>query len=161
MTQPRDGRHDFDFLFGSWIGHQRRLRERLNNCTEWEEFESTTEARPILDGIGNIDEVTMFRETGTFKGFTLRTYDPATQEWYIYWATGLGGPVGTPMIGRFDGSGRGEFYAYEPIADKGHIYTRFIWTVHSPDSCRWEQAFSPDGGKTWETNWTMDFTRPT
>ena len=156
----RDGRHDFDFFFGNWNGQQRRLRERLNNCTEWEEFTSTTIAQPILDGIGNIDEVTMYRESGKSKGFTLRTYDPETQEWYIYWATSLGGFLGTPQVGKFDGNGRGEFYDFVPFAG-GHVYCRFIWTVTGAETCRWEQAFSADGGTTWETNWTMDFTRPT
>ena len=154
-----DGRADFDFILGKWNGHQRRLRERLNQCTEWEEFESTTEARSILDGMGDVDEVTMYRESGVFKGFTVRMYHPDTGEWYIYWGTGLGGPLGEPMIGRFDEHGRGEFYDFE-VFNGQHIYSRFIWTVNSPDSCRWEQAFSADGGQTWETNWTMDFTRP-
>ena len=157
----RDGQHDFDFFFGKWNGHQRRLRERLVGCTEWEEFDSTTDARPILDGIGNVDEVVMQRESGVFRGFTVRMYDPATQEWRIYWGTGAGGALGAPMIGRFDENGRGEFYDFEPFADKGHIFSRFIWTVTGADTCRWEQAFSADGGSTWETNWTMDFTRPT
>ena len=64
------------------------------------------------------------------------------------------------MVGRFDGNGRGEFYDFEPFAGQ-HIFSRFIWTVTGADTCRWEQAFSADAGKTWETNWTMDFTRPT
>lgn len=156
----RDGQHDFDFFFGNWNGHQRRLRERLVGCTEWEEFESTTEARPILGGIGNVDEVTMQRESGIFRGFTVRLYNAETQEWSIYWATEQVTPLGTPQVGRFDGNGRGEFYDFVPFAG-GHVYCRFIWTVTGADTCRWEQAFSADGGTTWETNWTMDFTRPT
>lgn len=154
----RDGSHDFDFILGKWNGHQRRLRERLNNCTDWEEFESTTEAWPVLDGVGNVDEVTMFRESGVSKGLSVRMYQPDTGEWYIYWGSSVGGPLGMPMIGRFDENGRGEFYDFE-VFNGNHIYSRFIWKVNSPDSCRWEQAFSADGGKTWETNWTMDFTR--
>ncbi len=155
----RDGQHDFDFFFGQWNGQQRRLRERLVGCTEWEEFTSTTEARPILGGIGHIDEVTMQRESGVVKGFTLRMYNPETQEWNIYWATNLGGVLDIPMVGRFDGNGHGEFYDHELFAGQ-HIFCRFLWTVIDAEHCRWEQAFSPDGGKTWETNWTMDFTRP-
>ena len=77
----------FDFFFGKWNGHQRRLRERLIGCTDWEEFESTTDARLILDGIGNVDEVTMQRESGACRGFTVRLYNTETQEWSLYWAT--------------------------------------------------------------------------
>jgi hypothetical protein len=61
------------------------------------------------------------------------------------------------MVGRFDGAG-GVFYAQE-LFEGRHIFSRFIWTVRPPSSCRWEQAYSADGGTTWETNWTMDFTR--
>jgi hypothetical protein len=153
----RDGRTDFDFFFGRWKGHQRRLRERLTQCTDWEEFESTTEARPILGGLGNIDEVTMERESGVLRGFTLRLFDPTSQEWSIYWASDLGSILGAPMVGKFE-DGIGEFYDFEVFADK-HIFSRFIWTVITADACRWEQAFSDDGGKTWETNWIADFTR--
>ena len=36
------------------------------------------------------------------------------------------------------------------------ILVRFTWTHSGGSSCRWEQAFSPDEGKTWEVNWTME-----
>ena len=155
----QDGRADFDFLFGKWNGHQRRLRERLNHCTEWEEFESTLVARPILGGLGNIDEVTMHRESGVAQGFTLRLYDTTTQEWSLYWASGGSSSIVPPTIGKFV-NGIGEFYDHELIAGK-HIFVRYLWTVISPDACHWEQAFSEDGGKTWETNWINEFTRQT
>lgn len=161
MTQPktRDGRHDFDFLIGSWKGKQRRLKERLKGSTEWEEFESTSTFRHILDGIGNVDEVTMERDGGKMLGFTLRLYDPSTGQWYIYWATGAGGHLDLPMVGGFDENGRGIFYAHEPFQGR-YVYVRFLWSYNpADDTARWEQAFSDDGGATWETNWTMDFTR--
>lgn len=155
--KQRDGRADFDFLIGSWTGHNRRLRERLAGCTEWEEFEGVSVARKVLGGAGNIDEVTFHRESGVQEGLTLRLYDPEAQEWSIYWASSTTSNLFPPMIGKFE-NGRGEFYAHETHAGK-HIYSRFIWTVINENACRWEQAFSPDGGKTWETNWTADFTR--
>ena len=31
--------------------------------------------------------------------------------------------------------------------------------MDTPASAHWEQAFSPDGGKTWEVNWVMEFSR--
>ncbi len=45
---------------------------------------------------------------------------------------------------------------YDP---QTHLWSRFLWLYIKPNSCRWEQAFSADGGKTWETNWIMDFQR--
>ncbi len=158
MQQEHDGRNDFDFFVGKWKGQNRRLRERLNNCHDWEEFEGHSVMHKILDGLGNFDEVTFHREAGIVKGATLRLYNPDTCEWAIYWASSSGANnLFPPMIGKFEGN-RGVFYAFEPIQGR-HIYTRFLWTVHHADACRWEQAFSVDGGQTWETNWETEFTR--
>ncbi|MEP7286525.1 MAG: DUF1579 domain-containing protein [Chloroflexota bacterium] len=153
----QDGRADFDFLMGDWKGYNRRLRERLKGSTEWEEFDSEVTVRPILGGLGNFDEVVFNRSTGQGHGATLRLFDIETQQWRIYWADGSHGILDVPMIGTFE-NGRGEFFAQEMFEGKP-IFNRFIWTYSSENACHWEQAFSPDGGKTWETNWTMDFTR--
>lgn len=152
-----DGLVDFDFLMGSWKTHNRRLRERLAGSTSWEEFEGRVTARKILGGLGNCDEVVMQRESGTMEGMTLRFYDAKSGEWNLHWADSVRGMTFPPQVGKFQ-NGRGEFYAFETHADK-HIFSRFIWSDITENSCRWEQAFSEDGGKTWETNWTMAFTR--
>ena len=153
-----DGRGDFDFLFGAWAVRNRRLAERLKGCTEWEEFPGTCRARPILAGLGNMDEFTLERPSGQVLAVTLRLYDRGSGEWSIYWAASAGrGRFDVPVVGRFDGP-RGEFYAQEAFEGR-HIFSRFIWTVQGPEACRWEQAYSADGGRSWETNWTMDFTR--
>jgi hypothetical protein len=154
----RDGSHDFDFLFGSWRVHNRRLVERLRGSTEWEEFPSTCHARPILGGLGNMDEFALERRSGRVLAITVRLYDPVSDEWSIYWSASPGrGRFDVPMVGRFD-EGRGEFYSQE-VFEGRHIFSRFIWTVQGADSCRWEQAYSADGARTWETNWTMEFIR--
>ncbi len=165
MKQPitnesgeRDGRRGFDFLLGTWKIQHRRLKERLKGCTEWEEFEGTSEVRSILGGLGNMDELMMDRASGHVQAVTVRLYNPTTCEWSIYWtASSRPGRMDVPMVGKFDGP-RGEFYSQE-VFEGRHIFNRFIWNVDSSDSCRWEQAFSADCGKTWETNWTMKFTR--
>jgi hypothetical protein len=158
QVQIQDGRADFDFLIGSWDGHQRRLRARLKGSTEWEEFSSTVTARKILGGLGNFDEVIMYRKSGPMRGATLRLFDVATQTWRIYWAAdNMPGILDVPMIGSFK-DGRGVFHAQEIFEGKP-IFSRYLWSVIDADHCRWEQAFSPDGGQTWETNWTLDFTR--
>ncbi len=154
----RDGRADFDFLHGSWEVRNRRLRTRLNGSTDWEEFPSRCQTRPILGGLGNLDQFDIDAPTGRVQAVTLRLYAPANQEWSIYWAsTARPGRFDVPMVGGFDGS-TGRFHAQE-VFEGRHILSRFIWTVQSPDRCRWEQAYSIDGGNDWETNWTMDFTR--
>jgi len=157
-STKQDGRADFDFFIGRWKVHHRRLRERLRGSNEWEEFEGTTVALKVLGGLGNFDEGLMERESGLVRGMTVRLFDPKTQQWSLYWADSVNGwNWHLPQIGEFK-DGRGEFYAHEAYGGK-HILSRFIWSEITPTSCRWEQAFSPDGGRTWETNWMMDFVR--
>ena len=155
--QAHDGRADSDFLIGSWKGHNRRLKERLKGCNEWEEFGSSLTVRKVLGGAGNMDEATMHRESGAPHGLTLRLYDPQARQWRIYWASNLTAALDVPVVGSFK-DGRGEFHDQELFEGRA-IFCRFVWIVVSQNSCRWEQAFSEDGGKTWETNWTMDYTR--
>ncbi len=157
QIQVHDGTADFDFLIGTWTGRNRRLRERLKGSTSWEEFESTLTVRKILNGAANIDEVTMHKETGPAYGFTLRLYDPKAQQWSLFWANGTNAVITPPEVGSFK-DGRGEFHAQE-LFEGRMIFSRYIWCDITETSCRWEQAFSEDGGSTWETNWTMDFTR--
>ncbi|MET0555021.1 MAG: NIPSNAP family protein [Vicinamibacteria bacterium] len=149
-----DGRHDFDFWMGTWRIHNRRLRARLSGSTEWDEFEARGQTWPMLNGLGNRDE---FR-TGfwpDFLGMTFRFFDPATRTWSIYWADSRHGTLEPPVVGRFEGD-VGTFYG-EDVFEGRPIRVRFIWT--RGETPRWEQAFSTDGGGTWETNWTMDMTR--
>lgn len=153
----QDGRADFDFFIGTWKGHNRRLRERLKGSTDWEEFEGMSVARSALDGLANTDEVSFDRASGRLEGLTVRLFDPASQEWSIYWASSIQTVLDVPMVGRFK-NGRGEFFAHETFEGK-HIFSRFIWSEITETSCRWEQAFSADGGVTWETNWITDFER--
>jgi hypothetical protein len=105
-----------------------------------------------------MDEFKLERGSGRVLAITVRLYDPVSGEWSIYWSASPGrGRFDVPMVGRFEGA-RGEFYSQEVFQDR-HIFNRFIWTVRGPDACRWEQAYSADGGRSWETNWTMEFTR--
>ncbi|HEU5367062.1 MAG TPA: hypothetical protein VFU69_01305 [Ktedonobacterales bacterium] len=157
IQQEQDGRADFDFFIGTWKVHNRRLRERLKRSTSWEEFPGTTVARKILGGLGNIEEFTMERASGPGKGMTMRFFDPGSQQWNIYLADSVNGFDPHPAIGEFK-DGRGEFYSHEPFEGK-HIFCRVIWSEITPTSCHWEQAFSADGGQTWETNWITDFER--
>src|SRR5262245_26835251 len=110
-TTERDGRADFDFFVGDWIGHHWRLRERLKGSNSWEEFDSTTVARRLLGGLGNLDEITLQRESGPTRGLTVRLFDPSARVWRLYWTTsGAAGPLDVPMVGAFR-NGRGESYA--------------------------------------------------
>jgi len=157
MQTENDGRNDFDFLIGTWKVQHRSLKQRLKGSTEWLEFYGDTVCRKILNGLGNLDENIIQRNTGPVHAMTLRLFNPASREWSIYWSTDLTGTLDVPMVGGFK-DGRGEFYSQE-VFESQHIYSRFIWSKITVTSCQWEQAFSIDGGKTWETNWIMEFER--
>lgn len=153
----RASKHDFDFLFGSWKIHNRYLNGRLRQSTEWLEFDARSEVRPLLDGFGHLDCYSTVRDGQPFEGITLRLFDPATGEWLIHWADSRRAHrLLPPMVGRFTGD-VGEFFGDETVDGKD-VLCRFLWT-RAAGLPRWEQAFSDDGGTTWETNWIMTFTR--
>ncbi len=157
MQIEKDGRNDFDFLIGTWKVHHRRLRERLKGSTDWEKFEGEMVDRKILNGLGNMDEGTLYRKTGPIHAISLRVFNLISREWSIYWSTDQIGALDVPMIGKFKDS-IGKFYSQE-VFEGRHIYNRFIWSKITSTSCQWEQAHSEDGSKTRETNWIMEFER--
>ncbi len=153
-----DGQHDFDFLFGRWTVHCRRLLQPLSGSKQWIEFDGVNTVHPVWDGKANMDEFEAETSSGHLAGMTIRTYNAKSHQWSIYWSSQANGTIDFPsMVGEFK-NGSGQFYDSETYNGKG-IFVRFVWTVNSPDSCRWEQAFSADGGKTWETNFIWDLTR--
>jgi hypothetical protein len=153
------GLHDFDFLMGEWRVRHHRLKERLANCHEWVDFDGTSKASKILGGFGNIDENVLDLPGDAYRGFTVRTYDPKTAQWAIWWIDSRDpfAKLDPPVKGRFV-NGVGTFYADDTFKGKP-IRVRFVWSRITPTSAHWEQAFSPDGGKTWEVNWSNDFER--
>jgi hypothetical protein len=151
------GANDFDFLIGNWSVHHRRLNRRLAGDTTWIEFTGPATARKILGGLGNFDEIDIALPSGPYKGATLRLFNPATQLWSIHWMESRNPALDPPMIGKFE-NGLGLFYG-DDVFEGRPIRLRFIWTPMTATECRWEQAFSDDGGREWETNWTMAFTR--
>lgn len=149
--------HDFDFWIGRWNVRNERLKERLRGCTEWETFDAPAEARQLPGGIGNIDSIDFHAWRPGFVGMTVRLFDPRQQLWSIHWTDNVWGVFDPPMTGRF-ANGVGTFYG-DDLHEETPVRVRFLWTDESPSSARWEQAFSVDGGATWETNWIMRATR--
>lgn len=149
---------DFDFQIGSWQVRHRRLKERLAGSDAWEEFDGTSDMRPILGGDGNVEDNVLHIPGGTYRAIALRSFDPAANSWAIWWLDARSPhALDVPVIGRFE-DGVGQFYADDTL-DARPIRLRFIWSRTDTQSPRWEQAMSADGGQTWEVNWTMDFTR--
>jgi hypothetical protein len=151
------GLHAFDLRVGNWTCHHRRLKERLAGSNAWEEFEGTQTWWSTLNGFGNADDNLFHTPSGEVRGVTVRAYDPQSGQWAIWWFDGRNplGPLDPPVIGRFV-NGVGTFYSEDTWHGKP-IRVRFIWSGITREAAHWEQAFSPDGGKTWETNWIADF----
>jgi len=153
---PRDGARDFDFQRGEW-----RVRHRVKKPGEdtWVEFDGTCRNRALVDGSANVEEHTFLRSTGTTYGIALRTYDAKTAQWAIWWVDSRDphGPLDPPVKGHFE-NGVGTFYS-DYTADGKPMRVRYVWSHLTATSARWEQALSSDEGKSWDTNWTMEFER--
>lgn len=159
-SQPavRDGQHDFDFYFGTWKQHLKRLQNPLTGSKTWVEFDGTVVVRKVWNGRANLNEFEAEGPSGHIEGLTLRLYDPQTHQWSLYWATSKAGTLGgPPNIGEFK-DGRGEFFCQDTL-DGRTILTRYDWSDITRDSAHFEQSFSDDGGKTWEVNWISTMTK--
>ncbi len=151
---PNDGRHDFDFLRGSWVAVNRKLGKRLVGSDDWDEFPTRLTSTPLLGGLMNVDELFV---PGSDGGVTLRVFHPETGEWSVYWAAAGTRTVDTPVVGRFV-DGVGEFYS-DDTWEGTPVRVRYAWDARDAEHPQWHQAFSTDGGTTWETNWVATFSR--
>ncbi len=149
---------DFDFIIGTWQVSHRRLNARLQGCKDWTEFQGTSATRKILGGFGNVEDNVLQFPDGHVRAVAFRSYDPTTRSWAIWWLDGRAPhSLDPPVVGSFAGT-VGTFLAKD-VLDGRPIQVRFIWRTNPGSNPAWEQAFSADGGATWETNWTMEFQR--
>jgi hypothetical protein len=156
-STPRDGQHDFDFEIGTWKTHVSRRVHPLTGSTTWVEYDGTSVVRKIWDGRANLLELEVDGPAGHIEGLSLRLYNPESRQWSLNFANSAGGELGQPTIGEFK-NGRGEFYDQEPFTGRA-ILVRFVISDITSNSAHFEQAFSDDGGKTWEVNWIATDTR--
>jgi len=157
VVLKHDGSHDFDFEIGTWTTSLKRLQHPLTGSTTWVEYSGTTTVRKIWNGRANLVELDVTGPSGHIEALNLRLYNPESRQWSLNFSSVRGGTMGQPTIGEF-GDGRGEFYDQETFNARA-ILVRFIITEINADSCHFEQAFSDDGGKTWESNWVATDTR--
>jgi hypothetical protein len=155
--ESRDGQHDFDFEIGTWKTHLLRLQGPLTGSTSWVEYEGTTVVRKVWNGRANLVELDVDGPAGRIQGLSLRLYNPEARQWSLNFSSSSAGTMSPPSIGEFK-DGRGEFFAQESLNGRA-ILVRFVISVITPDSCRFEQSFSDDGGRTWEVNWIATDTR--
>lgn len=151
------GQHDFDFNLGTWRTHVKRLLHPLTASSTWAEYDGTSVVSKVWDGRANLLELEVDGPAGRIEGLGLRLYNRESQQWSLHWASSVDGEFQPPMTGQFAG-GRGEFVDHEVFGGKS-ILSRNAFSDISQDSARFEQAFSDDGARSWETNWMMTFTR--
>ncbi len=155
---PRDGAHDFDFEIGRWHVHLARLLHPLTHSTSWTTYDGTSITRAVWKGRANLSELEVDGGGTHIEGMSLRLYDSTAHQWRIHWANAHDGTIGPAMVGGFLPDGHGEFYDQEDF-NGAPVFVRFIFSEMKEKSFKIEQAFSPDGGKSWETNWISTFTR--
>jgi hypothetical protein len=153
----RDGQHDFDFEIGTWKTQVSRLVQPLSGSKTWVEYEGTSVVQKLWDGRANMVLLDVSGPKGRIEGLSLRLYNPESRQWSLNFASSAAGTLTEPTIGEFK-NGRGEFYSQETFNGRA-ILVRFVISDITPTSCRFEQAFSDDGGKTWEVNWIATDTR--
>jgi hypothetical protein len=153
----RAAERDFDFEIGKWQTHVSRLQQPLTGSTTWVQYDGTTVVRKVWDGRANLVELEVDGPAGHLELLSLRLYNPQSRKWSLNVASSRSGELGTPAVGEFR-NGRGEFVDRETFNGRS-ILVRFTIFDLRPDSCRFEQAFSADDGKTWEVNWRAVDTR--
>jgi hypothetical protein len=164
-TKPLDikpsatsSKNDFDFLEGKWKVHNRKLKTRLNNCSEWSEFESTLHMRKVLTGTGNAENYYATFDGKPFEGMALRLFNSETRLWTIYWMDSNNGTMDKhPVTCSFE-NGIGKFYTTDVFNEK-ELVVIYQWDANNPQRPIWSQAFSTDNGKKWKWNWEMVLTR--
>ena len=138
----QSGAHDFDFLFGRWNVTHRRLKQRLSGSSDWEEFHGTSATRPILGGLGNIEEHEIHLPSGSYLAIALRSFDLKTGHWAIWWLDQRSPhSLDVPVVGQFiDGIG---IFDADDVLDGRPIKVRFQWNTRDADGMpKWHMVFS-------------------
>lgn len=157
FAQSTDGSHDFDFEMGTWKTHVSKLVHPLSGSKVWAQYDGTSVVSKVWGGRANLVELEADGPQGHLELASFRLYNPQAHQWSLNVASSRGGSFGAPTVGEFK-DGRGEFYDQETFNDRA-ILVRFVISNITAKSCHFEQAFSTDGGKTWEVNWIADDTR--
>ena len=145
------GQHDFDFQFGRWAVHMKRLKEPLTDSSTWSELDGTVAVRKLWNGRANLAEISAEGPKGKLEFLSLRLFNPQSHQWTLNFASSNSGTLSTPMVGSFK-EGRGEFTDQENYNGR-MIWVRFVFDKIQSGSHEDQQSFSDDHGKTWEVNW--------
>ena len=150
--------HGFDWQFGAWDIHMSRLLKPFTGSNSWTPLDGTVEVRKLWGGKANLAEIETHGASGKLQFLALRLYNPEAKQWNLLFAHSGDGVLNKPvLIGEFK-DGRGVFYDQELYKGRA-ILVRFTFQSLTANTSQDEQAFSADGGKTWEVNWINKQTR--
>jgi hypothetical protein len=156
-ADARDGQHDFDFNFGTWKTHIKRILDPLAGSSKSIELNGTVTVRKIWDGRAQLEEIEADGPNGHWQGMTLFLYNPLAHQWSQSFVNSKSGVLTPPLIGAFK-DGRGELFASDTFNDRA-ILVRAVWSDIKPDSHHFEESYSDDGGKTWAPAFIATLTR--
>jgi hypothetical protein len=156
-AELRDGAHDFDFNFGTWHTHIRRQTKPLSGTSAFVELDGIVTVRKVWDGRAQLEEIETNGPNGHWEGMTLFLYNPQAHQWSQTFADSSNGMLQPPTIGSFK-DGKGELYAQDTVNGRT-ILIRGTWSDIKPDSHRYEEDYSDDGGKSWEPVFIADLSR--
>jgi hypothetical protein len=145
--------HDFDFAIGGWGTRILHLQHSPGKADSWAVWTGTVVAAKVWGGRANIQEIAVDTPSGRVDELRLCLYRPQSRQWYLHWADSDDGVMAKPMIGQFAG-GTGRFYDQEDQKGRA-IFVRDLYSHITPRSYHWQQAFSSDGGTTWQPNWNV------
>jgi hypothetical protein len=154
---PRDGQHDFDFNFGTWKTHIKRIQDPFSGAGQYTELNGTVTVRKVWEGRAQLEEIEADGPNGHWQGMTLFLYNPQARQWSQSFANSKNGVINPPLIGSFK-DGRGELFASDTFKDRS-ILVRGVWSEIKPDSHHFEESYSNDGGKTWAPAFIAELSR--
>ena len=152
-----DGQHDFDFNFGTWKTHIKRIQDPFSSPGQSIELNGTVTVRKVWEGRAQLEEIEADGPNGHWQGMTLFLYNPEAHQWSQSFAGSKSGVLNPPLIGAFK-DGRGELFATDTFKDRS-ILVRGVWSQIKPDSHHFEESYSNDGGKTWAPAFIAELTR--
>ncbi|MFD8498150.1 hypothetical protein [Amycolatopsis sp. NPDC059657] len=153
-----EGQQDFDWEIGTWHTDVRVLADPLSDTQdEWLRFGGTSVVRPLLDRRANVVELKVSGPNGRIEALNMRLYEPGAKRWSLTFVNIRDGLLTPAVYGGFR-NGAGEFYGDDQLGGRP-IKVRFRIDRQGPDRAKFEQAFSADGGATWEPNWIAVDTR--
>ncbi len=143
----RDGQHDFDFNTGVWHTHIRRVLDPFSASSDVIELNGTVTIRPVWGGRAKLEEIEADGPRGHWEGLSLFLYNPQSHQWSQSFLNSKMAVLSGSLVGEFH-DGRGELYQHDTYHDKS-IFVRGVWSEITPNSHRYTESYSSDGGKTW------------